>query len=195
MVNNQIIEDNTVKFNYKVGQEVFFVYKDYPKKGKISEIKISIKNVQRPYGYVMFPCIEYLIKDQWFDQSKLYVDRKSCKDWINHNLFYHKEIENNYDTGYWIDKSKDPLEEECVKVFNVFERTNNGHPWKKRKIVEIFRFVDGRGFIQYVPYEDITLTSDVNDLKGTKYDVIHIYGEHYIEDEVYNFVNYQGIKF
>ena len=35
-----------VSFQYHIGQEVYFLYKNYPKRGIIREVNISIKDIE-----------------------------------------------------------------------------------------------------------------------------------------------------
>ena len=65
------------------------------------------------------------------------------------------------------------------------------------KIAEIFYFnKDNKPRFRYVPIEDITpLYNKQSNIYGNKYELMHLYGMYYIEDDVYNFVNYDGIKF
>ena len=63
-------------------------------------------------------------------------------------------------------------------------------------IAEIFYInKNGYGRFRYVPYDDIEIIDEKNVFTEDKYQLCKMYGQHYIEDSIYNFVNYDGIKF
>jgi len=183
-----------VSFKYNVSQKVFFIYRDYIKSGIIEKISIEID--KNSYGIEFHPLIKYLIKKEWYYEYQLWDDKKKLKKWMDNNFCCTKYIQPIGDTGYWVTSDDEGnLEEVEVKVLGIIDRVNNRHPWKHRKFVEIFYFENSKGIVRYIPYEEITITTDINEIKGNKYDLFHIYGERYYEDEPYNFINYDGIKF
>ena len=181
-----------VTFKYHIGQEVYFLYKNYPKKGYISNINIRINNMEYDDGLVIEPIIEYRISGKeilWFRENDIWEDKKAFKKWIDKNLCYTKYIDHKENTCTWNNKK--------VRLVEIIERINNKHPWKKKKIAVIF-YVDenNKGYFRYVLYEDIkNLIYENNYIGDTKYDLMKFYGTNYIEDEIYNFVNYDGIKY
>ena len=74
---------------------------------------------------------------------------------------------------------------------------DNKHPWKKMKVAEIFYFdKKGKGKFRFVPKEDITLVNEENKFSNeTKYGLMRRFGTCYIEDDIYNFVCYDGTKY
>ena len=182
------MRDFGVSFKYYVGQEVYVLYKNYPKKGIISEVNISIKDMDH-YRNTLTPIITYKILGEWYNESKIWEDKIALKYWIDHNLCYSKYIDHKENFCYWNDKT--------VFLFDIIERTNNRHPWKKKKIAVIF-YIDenNKGYIRYVFYNDIkNPVYEQTYLGNTRFGLMKTYGHNYIEDDIYNFVNYDGVKF
>ena len=185
--------DHKVCFLYKTGQEVWYIHKikRVPKHGYISEINIHISYMgQDDY---MRPNIEYLICGNWYRENELWDNKENFKVWYNNKFCRTKELDLEYDNAIW--ENIDNLGTE-VKVIGLISRTNNSHPWKKMKIAEIFYFnKDNKPRFRYVPLEDIIPINKKSDIIGNKYELMSQYGMYYIEDDIYNFVNYDGIKY
>ena len=188
-----MITDNNneyfISFHLHIGQEVYYLYKDYPKRGYIEEIDISIKKMN-PNENIIKPIIKYKIKSNWYNEDELWTNRKDFQKWIDDNFCYTKFIDTKENFCKWNDKK-------CF-LLGVIERKNNKHPWKKKKIAFIF-YIDEdtfKGYFRYVFYEDITdVLYEQTYLHNTTSDLMKTYGTNYIEDDIYNFVNYDGIKF
>ena len=177
-----------VSFRYHIGQEVYFLYKNYPKRGIIREVDISIKDMNE-YRNTVTPIITYKINNNWFNERDLWDDRKQFQKWIDENLCYTKYIAHKENYCYWNNQK--------VFLIDIIERTNNKHPWKKKKIAVIF-YTDenNKGYFRYVLWEDIkNPIYEQNYIGNTKYELMKTYKHNYIEDGIYNFVNYDGIKF
>ena len=183
-----------VCFLYRTGQDVWYVHKtkQVPKHGCISEIKIHITDMG-PSDY-MSPTIEYLICGNWYKENELWDNKENFKAWYDNKFCRTKELKLEYDNAIWENIDNSGTE---VKVVGLISRTNNSHPWKKMKIAEIFYFnKDNKPRFRYVPIKDIIpLYNKQSSIYENKYELVHLYGMYYIEDEVYNFVNYDGIKF
>lgn len=179
-----------VSFKYHIGQEVYFLHKNYPKHGFINEVNISIKKMEyEDDGWYITPIITYRINENWYNESQLWEDKKEFKKWIDTNLCYTKYIDHKENYCYWNNQK--------VFLIDIIERTNNKHPWKKKKIAVIF-YTDenNKGYFRYVLWEDIkNPIYEQNYLGNTKYGLMKTYGHNYIEDGIYNFVNYDGIRF
>ena len=187
MITNNYKEYKII-FHLYIGQEVYYLYKDYPKRGYIEEIDISIKEMNQ-YENTIMPIIKYKIKNNWYTENELWTNRKDFQKWIDDNLCYTKYIEHQENTADY--------ENQSVRLISIIERTNNKHPWKKMKLAEIF-YTDenNKGYFSYVPFDNITNIRHENYYIGdTKYELMKHYGANYIEDGYYNFVNYDGIKF
>ena len=185
--------EHKVCFLYRTGQEVWYVHKtkQVPKHGRISEIKIHITDMGS--SDYMRPTIEYLICGNWYRENELWDSKENFKSWYDNKFCRTKELELEYDNAIWenIDNS-----ETKVKVVGLISRTNNSHPWKKMKIAEIFYFnKDNKPKFRYVPFDNIMFITEPSLITDNKYEIMKKYGKYYIEDEVYNFVNYDGIKF
>lgn len=191
------MEHNVVSFKYHIGQEIYFLHKDYPKRGYISEINICIQNMYEDDGWVIEPIIEYRIKGNeiiWIREDELWENRKDFQKWIDTNLCTRKNVKFENDTALWLEDNFDDGGIK-VKVLEIIDRINNKHPWKRMMIAEIFYFdKNGQAFFRYVPFDDIELINEKNTISETKYELMKIYGMNYIEDGIYNFVNYDGIK-
>ena len=177
-----------VSFKYYIGQTIYFLYKNYPKRGIISEVNISIKDMNQ-YRNEVTPIITYKINDNWYRENDLWDDRKQFQKWIDLNLCYTKYLDCNYNYCYWNNQK--------VFLIDIIERTNNKHPWKKKKIAVIFYTDENdNGYFRYVFYKDIKdPVYEQNYFGNTKLELMRTYGTNYVEDEIYNFVNYDGIKF
>ena len=187
--------EHKVCFLYKVGQELWYVHKtkQVPKHGYVSEIRIHI-TYMGPSDY-MTPTIEYLIAGNWYKECELYDKKENFKSWYDNKYCRTKYLELPGDTALWLEDIQDDGGIK-VKVLNLIERTNNSHPWKKMLIAEIFYInKNGYGRFRYVPYDDIEIIDEKNVFTEDKYQLCKMYGQHYIEDSIYNFVNYDGIKF
>ena len=46
-----------------------------------------------------------------------------------------------------------------------------------------------------VPLDDIMFIAEPSSITENKYELMKKYGQYYVEDAIYNFVNYDGIKF
>ena len=177
-----------VSFKYYIGQTIYFLYNDYPKRGIITEVNISIKDMNN-YRNEVTPIITYKINDNWYNENELWDDRKRFQKWIDNNLCYTKYVDHKENYCYWNNQK--------VFLIDIIERTNNKHPWKKKKIAVIF-YIDenNKGYFRYVFYEDIKdPVYELMYMKTPKYHLIETYGQNYIEDDIYNFVNYNGIKY
>ena len=187
-----MIMEHIVRFQYYKHQEVYFLYKNYPKRGHIDEINISIKDMYKDEDdgeWCIEPNITYRIKDNWYKENELWSDKKKFKEWIDNNLCYTKYIEHKENYCYWNNQK--------VFLIDIIERTNNRHPWRKKKIAVIF-YIDenNKGYFRYVLWKDIKdPIYEQNYIGNTKYGLMKTYGHNYIEDGIYNFVNYDGIKF
>ena len=182
----------SISFEYKPGQEVYFIYKNYVKKGYIQEVSIKVDYIDHE-GYCS-PNIQYKVNEKWYDESKLWDNKKDAQFWLDHNLCYNKELDLTSDTAIWENIDNSNIK---VKVLRLFERTNNKHPWKKMKIAEIFYFdKKGKGKFRFVPKEDIQFVNEENKFtKETKYGLMRRFGQYYVEDDIYNFVCYDGMKY
>lgn len=180
-----------VTFHLYIGQEVYYLFKRNPKRGYIKEIDISIEEMN---DNTINPVIKYRIDDNWYKEEELWTNKKLFQNWINENMCYIKNLECSTDNGLWLENAN--IEDEIkVKILSVFERINNKHPWKKRKIAEIFYFnKDQKPRFRFVPFEDIIPIDTPSNITGDKFELINKYGQHYVEDSIYNFVNYDGIK-
>lgn len=187
--------EHKVCFLYEIGQEVWYIHrtKQVPKHGRISKINIEI-NYMGPGDY-MRPTITYLICGNLYYEYELYDNKENFKAWYDNKYCRTKELEFEYDNAIWFENAK--VDDEIkVKVLSLIERTNNGHPWKKMKIVEIFYFnKEGSPRFRYVPLDDIMFIAEPSAIIENKYELMKKYGQYYIEDGIYNFVNYDGIKF
>ena len=86
-----------------------------------------------------------------------------------------------------------------VKVIDIFERYNPTHPLVSMLIAKVFyvEMINGieQGVIEYVDAEDLRITNEESPYKENIYDLMKKYnGEYYIENDIYNFVCYDGIK-
>ena len=181
-----------VSFKYNVNQKVFFIYKDYIKSGIIEKISIEID--KNSYSIEFHPIIKYLIKKEWYYEYQLWKNKKELKNWMDKYFACTKYIKPSGDTGYWkTPNDNGNLEKINVKILGIIDRINPSHSWNHRKLAEVFYFENGKGIVRYVPYEEVSITN--NEYHINKYDLFHIYGERYYEDEFYNFINYDGIKF
>lgn len=180
---------NNISYKYHLSQEVYFLYKNYPKKGIIDEINISLKLEYNNYtSAYLKPIIKYKINEKWYFENEIWKDKKEFQKWIDNNLCYTKFIDTKENFCKWNNKK--------VFLLSVIERINNQHPWKKKKIAQIF-YIDenNQGYFRYVLYENIKdIVYEKTYLDNTKYGLEKTYGTNYIEDEIYNFVNYDGIK-
>lgn len=189
--------EHQVCFLYRTGQDVWYMHKtkNVPKHARISEIKIHITDMGASPSDYMSPTIEYLICDNWYKENELWDSKDNFWAWHDNHACYIKNIELPGDTALWLEDIHDDGGIK-VKVLGLFERINNKHPWKRMNVAEIFYInKDGYGRFQYVPYEDIEIINEKNTITEDKFQLFKIYGQHYIEDSIYNFVNYDGIKF
>lgn len=186
--------EHKVCFLYKTRQEVWYIHKikNIPSHGYIQEININISYMDQNDN--MSPTIEYRINDIWYKECELWDNKENFKIWYNNNFCCTKELEFEYDNAIWKNIDNSDIK---VKVLRLFERTNNKHPWKKMKVAEIFYInKEGKGRFRFVPKEDIQFVNEKNKFTNeTKYGLIRKFGEYYIEDAIYNFVCYDGIKF
>ena len=187
--------EHAVCFLYKIGEDVWYIHKtkQTPKHGHISEIKIHI-TYMGPSDY-MSPTIEYLICGNWYKENELWDNKENFKAWYNNKFCHTQELKFENDNAIWFENAK--VDDEIkVKVLSLIERTNNGHPWKKMQIVEILYFnKEGKPRFRYVPLDDIMFIAEPSSITENKYELIKKYGQYYVEDAIYNFVNYDGIKF
>ena len=182
----------SISFEYKPGQEVYFIYKNYIKKGYIQEVSIKVDYIDRE-GYCS-PNIQYKVNEKWYNESALWDNKKDAQFWLDHTLCYNKELDLTSDTALWENIDNSNIK---VKVLRLFERINNKHPWKKMKVAEIFYFdKKGKGKFRFVPKEDIQFVNEENEFtKETKYGLMRRFGQYYVEDDIYNFVCYDGMKY
>lgn len=184
------MDNYKVSFKYHIGQIVYFLHKNYPKKGVIKEVNISIKTMNyEEDGWYLTPVIKYNINDNWYIENELWDDRKEFKKYLDKNLCYTKYFEHKDNFCLWNNQK--------VHLLSIIERTNNKHPWKKKKIAEIFYTNENnKGYFRYVLYEDISDTTyEKTYFENPKYELMRTYGMYYVEDDIYNFVNYDSIKF
>ena len=187
--------EHKVCFLYKTGQEVWYIHKtkNIPSHGYIQEININISYMDQNDN--MSPTIEYRINDIWYKECELWDTKENFKIWYNNHFCKIRQLDLKNDNAIWFENAK--VDDEIkVKVLSLFERTNNGHPWKKMQIVEIFYFnKEGKPRFRYVPLDDIMFIAEPSSITENKYELMKKYGEYYVEDDIYNFVNYDGIKF
>ena len=85
------------------------------------------------------------------------------------------------------------------KVVETFWHTNPD--LGKKKISLIFYFgkrhkdaIDKKGIFRYVDDNDLERLDEEFPVKLNKYELFMKYGQFFIEDALYNFVNYDGLK-
>lgn len=118
---------------------------------------------------------------------------------MNNDKYWTKSVELLSDLGNWY---KDGKLVRKVKVCELFDRHNDWMGTKRMALVFYLdkRFKDSteeKGIFRYLEYgKELDIIIGESEYKGSKYDLMHKYGgEYYVEDENYNFVNYNGIKF
>jgi hypothetical protein len=189
--------EHAVCFLYRIGQEVWYVHKikRVPKHARISEIKIHITDMGPSPSDYMSPTIEYLICGNWYKENELWDNKENFKAWYNNKFCRTQELKFENDNAIWFENAK--VDDEIkVKVLSLISRINNSHPWKKMNIAEIFYFnKEGKPRFRYVPLDDIMFITEPSSITENKYELMKKYGQYYVEDAIYNFVNYDGIKF
>lgn len=82
-------------------------------------------------------------------------------------------------------------------LLDIFTRTNNNHPWREKEMGLYWKNGENgtAGYAGYILMDNITI-SDIHVTDKSVYDLFkeqHL--ENWKEDEYYNFVNYDGIRF
>lgn len=83
------------------------------------------------------------------------------------------------------------------KVIDIFEKVNKEHPFNSMLIAKIFYYdsIIKCGVCRYVNATSLQITTEECPYKGNLYELFKEYGgEYYIEDGIYKFVCYDGIK-